>query len=482
MSSTIDLRERQLNAGKKPVYPVKPPPAFWDNLSEIPLTRNALRELDGRNKADSIRTQDRPPRRPITRRAIFSRKRSRISLEPAAQYLAHSNFARLKQIRRSARNGGPDLSDLRGYECECDTIDEASMYTKRQRPGGQKRFSGSPPDGSPASDSKRTRGDSTAKTKSTGPYDRAFQQHLINHSIYPQGYKYPDGQKPPVPGNLTEIKQEIRKRRASLSPTRFTEEDFEVFVQANEDAVQEWKVISTVVPIIEGEIKDAKCVSGQVPFTNLYHLTDGNLVAGNPDHYHGARPEQLAWELQEELSHDVIPSTQRDLPIAPNFLLAAKGKKGHLSVAEVQACYDGALGARAMHSLQTYNQEPVVDNNAYTITSTYHGATLKMYTTHLLPPAQKGRRQEYATTRISSCALDGGPDAFRAGATAYRNARDWAKKKRDEAIEKANAEFAKKAPLQGDIAAALSPNSDVTNTGGADQPGPDTLPSNELAS
>lgn len=33
-------------------------------------------------------------------------------------------------------------------------------------------------------------------TKSTEPYDRAFQQHLIGHSTYHNSYKYPNGQAP----------------------------------------------------------------------------------------------------------------------------------------------------------------------------------------------------------------------------------------------------------------------------------------------
>jgi len=48
-----------------------------------------------------------------------------------------------------------------------------------------------------------------------------------------------------------------------------------------------------VIPVIEGKIRDAKCISGGIPFTNLNHLMDGTLVPGNPDRYYGARPEQL---------------------------------------------------------------------------------------------------------------------------------------------------------------------------------------------
>ena len=63
-----------------------------------------------------------------------------------------------------------------------------------------------------------------------------------------------------------------------------------------------------------------------------------------------------------------------------------------------QALYDGALGARGIHELRSYvDPETAYDNNAYTITSTYHGGT-----------------------------------------GALRNARDWAKEKREELMIAAN--------------------------------------------
>ncbi|EFW14297.1 hypothetical protein D8B26_007044 [Coccidioides posadasii str. Silveira] len=115
-------------------------------------------------------------------------------------------------------------------------------------------------------------------------------------------------------------------------------------------------------------------------FGNLAHLTDDTLSRAKPDHFYGARPEQLNRQIRKDLSDQIIPSTQDDLPMAPNFFLEAKGPDGSLAVATRQACYDGALGARGMHSLQTYRQDKLTyDNNAYTITSTYHGGQLKLY-------------------------------------------------------------------------------------------------------
>jgi hypothetical protein len=139
------------------------------------------------------------------------------------------------------------------------------------------------------------------------------------------------------------------------------------------------------------------------------------------------------------LSGQIIPSTQHDLPIAPNFFLVAKGLDGLLAVAGRQACYDGALGARGMHSLLSYGRdEPVSDNNAYTIMLIYHGGTLKIYTSHPTWPTSPGGRPEYCMIQLNTWGMTGNPKTFRKGAGAFRNARDWGKEQRDKVIQRAN--------------------------------------------
>ena len=279
----------------------------------------------------------------------------------------------------------------------------------------------------------------TASTKSTRAYDRAFQQNLTDGGIYPHGYRYPDGLNPPKPENWTEIQEKLARPRASLSPSKFSDEAYEVFVQADADAFKEKQVTSSVIPIIEGRIQDSRCVAGGVPFNNLAHLTDGTLAPGNPDLYYGARPEQLSRQVRDALNDLIVPSTQHDLPILPNFSLAAKGPDGSLAVAGRQACYDGALGARSMHALQAYvKNEKAEDGHAYTITSIYHGGQLKMYTSHRVPLRETVDYPEYTMTQINTWGMTGNPDTFRQGATAFRNAREWAKEERDDAISKAN--------------------------------------------
>lgn len=191
----------------------------------------------------------------------------------------------------------------------------------------------------------------TTSTKSTGPYDRAFQQNLTDGGVFPHGYRYFDGCIPPKPENWSEIQERIGRPRASLSPSKFSDNAHEDFLQADANAFKEKQVTTSIIPVIERKVNDAKCVSGGIPFNNLTHLTDGTLVPGNPDLYHGARPEQLDRRVRDELGNMIIPSTQHDLPMLPNFCMAAKGPDGSLAVAGRQACYDNALGARAIHTL-----------------------------------------------------------------------------------------------------------------------------------
>jgi hypothetical protein len=231
----------------------------------------------------------------------------------------------------------------------------------------------------------------------------------------------------------------LARPRASLSPSKFTEEVHEKFILADANAFKEKQIMESVISMIEGDSGDTRCIAGGMPFRNLDHLTDGTLVPGNPDRYYGARPEQLNREIRSELSGQIVPSTQHDLPIVPNFFLAAKGPDGSAAVAKRQASHDGALGARGIRSLQVYGEtEPGSDNNAYTVSSIYHDGTLKMFTNHPSNIATSGR-PEYYMTQIKGWSLTGDLDTFRQGATWYRNGRDWAKEQRDDAIRMANA-------------------------------------------
>ena len=277
-------------------------------------------------------------------------------------------------------------------------------------------------------------------SKSLSPYDRSFQQLLVDSHVFPPHYEFPDGTVAPEPGNWDHINERLAQPRPSLSPSKFSKEQHKAFVRLEASAAKEDQVKKKVIPIIEGTIRDPRTASGEIPFTNLAPLiADENLVSGNPDFYHGARPEQLERRVRNELGHLIIPSTQHDLPIVPNHFTAAKGPDGSAAVAGRQATYDAFFGARAIHALQTYGQaEPLFDGNAYTFSSTYHNGTLKLYTSHPAQPASLGGRPDYHMNHLRSFAMGDTPETWRDGAKWYRNSGDLAKEMRDQAILEAN--------------------------------------------
>jgi hypothetical protein len=287
---------------------------------------------------------------------------------------------------------------------------------------------------------KRTRHSTdTTTTTNTGPYNKNFQQNLIDGGVYPAGYEFPDGRFPPRPADWDETNQRLTQRRPSLSPSRFSDDDFRNFIRADIKARKEKQVTTSVIPIIEGVAREVRCVSEGIPFTNLEPLTNFTLASGNPDIYDGARPEQLNRLVRDELSRQIIPTTQGDLPLAPNFFLEVKGPEGTPVVAQRQACYYGALGARGIHSLQSYGQEKSsYDNNAHTITCTYDNGLLIMYTIHPTQATGSAIRPEYSMHVLKGWYVRSDRETFRAAATYYRNGRDWAKEQRDEAIKQAN--------------------------------------------
>ena len=277
--------------------------------------------------------------------------------------------------------------------------------------------------------------DIPSKTKKSSAYDPVFEQHLIDHGIYPEGYGGVKNLQ--EPHNWEEINARLALPRASLSPSRFPREEFLNFKEKNQEALTEATVMSKVFPIITG--------TSDIPsqedfyFGNLKDLTDGSITKAKPDFYDGSCPAELHKDIREELGPYIVPSTNTAAPCLPNFFAEAKGPKGSLEVCKRQAVQNGVLGARGVHELRSYiGQETLFDNNAYTITSTYHNGLLTMYTIHPTASESPTNPTEYRMTQLRSFAMTDAPDTFRQGASALRNARDWAKEKREELIAAAN--------------------------------------------
>jgi hypothetical protein len=274
----------------------------------------------------------------------------------------------------------------------------------------------------------------TNKTKGSGgrssAYGADFEQHLIDHGIYINSRKS-------KPSNLHEIRQILAQLRPSLSPSRFSEGAFEEFQQGNEDVIDEGEVMSTILPEIHGKRPDILNKKNLL-FTRLKSITNGITVDTQPDFYDGASLDSLDKQVQKDLRQYIIPTKHRTAPVVPNFFLEAKAPKGGADVAKRQACHDGAIGARAIHELQSYAAgKPVYDNNAYTITATYHNGNLNSYVTHVTPSGPGGS-PEYHMTQVGSLSLTHSRERYLEGATYLRNARELAKEWRDQFILAAN--------------------------------------------
>ena len=95
----------------------QPSSAFWDGLSKTWLTKGALRELNRRNN-QAVSSQPRSPyrraRRFVTENFFAQLQKSRPIVQSASEFLRHCEPGTIENIKRFARIGGPDLSDLKG--------------------------------------------------------------------------------------------------------------------------------------------------------------------------------------------------------------------------------------------------------------------------------------------------------------------------------------------------------------------------------
>lgn len=272
----------------------------------------------------------------------------------------------------------------------------------------------------------------SAVIKPLSAYDDAFEQHMIDNSIYPDRLTS-------EPENVDQLRLECLAARASLSSTVFPDSAFQNFKKKNMTS-SEGTVMRSVIPIIAGDCDFPN--EGHLPFTNIKSVTGGSTVKAVPDFFDGARPENIDKTVRDELSQMIIPTKHADVPVAPNFFLEAKAPDVAGKVAIRQALHDGAIGARAMHALQNYGEEnPGFDGNAYSYSSTYHSdtGTLQLFAHRVTAPMAPGGRPEYHMTQFGGYNMKHSRERFVEGASAFRNARDIAQRHRDRFIQAANA-------------------------------------------
>ncbi|OAA40001.1 hypothetical protein NOR_05995 [Metarhizium rileyi] len=369
-------------------------PTFWDNLTKVWLTRRALRELDRRNNLSG---------QPSERTGL-------VDVLP-------------DDLARFSRHGGPDLRHLQAYP-------EPSFVPHNMTSRSSSALSQSQRLQSPKATS------ASSKTRRSSAYDDDFEQHLIDHDIYPDGYEFPDDRLTPEPCNMDSIQQDLLAARASLSLSRFSNATFRDF-KRNNKTNSKGTVMRNVIPIIAGNADIPN--EGHLPFTNLRSLIGEATIKPVPDFFDGARPGSLDKAVAKALDDEVRPTKHAGVPIAANFFLEAKARRGGADVAELQARFVGANGSRTMHALQNFKlAKPEYDGKAYSFSSTYHDGTLKLYAHHVAAPVKAGGRLHYHMTQAGAFALTHSRESFVQGAAAFRNARDLAKQYRDDFIRAAN--------------------------------------------
>ncbi|KAH7019913.1 hypothetical protein EDB80DRAFT_701793 [Ilyonectria destructans] len=291
----------------------------------------------------------------------------------------------------------------------------------------------------------------TSKTKRTSVYDDNFQYHLIRHGVYPVGEKNPAGHRSPAPGNLDQVRRNLSASRASIPEPECSESEFQDFKDTNMGLSLESDVMKRVIPGIEGKSKIPQWTD--LEFTNFKSLTFEKTAAPKPDSYDGVLRQEIHSQVQLDLNSIIMPSrTRLKAPAAPNFFLQAKGEDGTWKVARRQVCLDGAMGARAMHSLQNYGEaEPMYDGNAYTYSTAYYDCVLEVYAHHITAPTPDSEGPEYHMTLLDVIPMHLSYETFVKGVTAFRNARDMAKKHRDNFVKMANSR-ASQAEAEGEAA------------------------------
>ena len=378
-------------------------PSFYDLLSQIELTRRALQEFDRR---EHLTPKPAPPPAAVQAEGLLEScplRRAEVSAD----------------LKRFARTGGTDLSDIRGFPRP------SSILVTKTRNSSQAvaEMSDMPPPKSKGKTAEQRVEPSEESKKSgkTSAYDRNFMTILADRNIEPPEYSR-------MPANYDEIVTLLEQPRASLSPSD-SDRDLAQFRAAVKTARTETMVMSYVFPLIRGSINYPSTMDQLC--TNWAPLVaDAELVTPKPDYYDGISVGPENKLLRQYLNKIVVPAA--DAPFLPNFFTEAKGPRGSMDIAIAQAVYDGAFGARAMHYTRNAGSSTDFDSKSYTFSATYANGVLELYAHFLTRADGPATSICYHMSPLGSWSIKHSVKTFREGVTAFRNLRDLAHKMRTE--------------------------------------------------
>ena len=382
-------------------------PSFYDLLPRIELTRRALQEFDRRQ---SLTSKPAPPN-------------AAILAEDLRKSLPSSQTDVSADLQRFARTGGADLSHLRGYPLPS----SIEMAKTRNSSHASTQMSAMPPPRSKGKMSKHRvepsdETNKTGKTGKTSAYNDNFITILAERNIRRPRHT-------PRPTNYDELRTLLEQSRSCLSPSNFSDQDHDKFLEAVDNARTEPTVMSFVFPLILGETRYPSTMNK--PCTNWAPIVaDAELVTPQPDYYDGIRAGPENKLLRQHYNKIIVPAA--DAPFLPNFFAEAKAPRGSIDIAVRQAMYHGAFGARAMHYTRNSGSSNDFDSKSYTFTATYASGFLSLYA-HFLTQADGPTNSAcYHMSPLGSWALENSVDSFQKGVTAFRNLRDLAHKMRTE--------------------------------------------------
>ncbi|CAK7275635.1 hypothetical protein SEPCBS119000_006772, partial [Sporothrix epigloea] len=233
--------------------------------------------------------------------------------------------------------------------------------------------------------------ETTPTSKKTTPFDANFGLHLADHNIH----KLNSMQKP----DLAELLAALARPRKSPSLSNFSDSDFDTFVENVLGSSNIHDVLTYVISTILGPRVSSYDTAQNVLFENMQPITDETVAVAKPQLYDGASPVLLSKHVRDQLSNLIIPSIAEGTPVVPNFFLEV-AEDNSLKVAKLQARYHGAIGARAMHSLQNFGKKvPEYDGKWYTYSSSYlSDGFIQIYAHHVTRPALNGLMPDYKMT------------------------------------------------------------------------------------
>lgn len=147
--------------------------------------------------------------------------------------------------------------------------------------------------------------------KRSSAYDRNFEQDLADHGIYMNSRKS-------KASNIAEISRRLAEPRRSLSPSLFSEQDFERFQQKSEEVIDENEVMRDVLPMLYGPADILH--KENLLFTRLESITDNKTVVAKPDSYDGAALDSIDMQVQVDLGPLSYTNTFPEGPSSPKPL------------------------------------------------------------------------------------------------------------------------------------------------------------------